>query len=143
MLHAARAGFFKIPNVFSGARANPKPGLQLAEPELQMTPRESRLIEVGWGRGTMVALTRFLGQGLFVGDYFNGDEKLDVVARGGAVGNPRRAGRHPAVHAKRRDPAVSELVEIKRTAGPNLIRRLDRRRTVTLELRPPPGFRWK
>ena len=139
LLHAARAGFFKIPNVFAGARANPKPGLQLAEPELQMTPRESRLIEVGWGRGTMVALTRFLGQGLFVGDYFNGDEKLDVVARVEPWETPEELGAIPLYTPNGGILPVSELVEIKRTAGPNLIRRLDRRRTVTLELRPPPG----
>jgi multidrug efflux pump subunit AcrB len=35
---------------------------------------------------------------------------------------------------------LNELVDIKRTAGPNQIRRIDRRRTITLELRPPPGM---
>ena len=140
LLHAARVGFFKIPSVFSGARANPKPGLQLAEPELQMTPKESRLIEVGWGRGTMAALTRFLGQGLFVGEYFNGDEKLDVVARVEPWKTPEELAAIPLYTPNGGILPVSELVEIKRTAGPNLIRRLDRRRTVTLQLRPPPGI---
>lgn len=140
LLHAARAGFFKIPSVFYGIRANPKPGLQLAEPELQMMPRESRLVEVGWGRGTMALLTRFLGQGLFVGDYFNGDEKLDVVARVQPWDTPEELAAIPLYTPQGGVLPVSELVEITRTAGPDLIRRLDRRRTVTLELRPPPGI---
>ena len=139
LLHAARTGFFKIPTVFPGIRANPKPGLQLAEPELQMEPRESRLVEVGWGRGTMALLTRFLGQGLYVGDYFNGDEKLDVVARVQPWDTPEELAAIPLYTPQGGVLPVSELVEVTRTAGPDLIRRLDRRRTVTLELRPPPG----
>ncbi|MCY3803207.1 MAG: efflux RND transporter permease subunit [Gammaproteobacteria bacterium] len=139
LLHAARMGFFKIPTVFPGIRANPKPGLQLAEPELQMAPRESRLVEVGWGRGTMALLTRFLGQGLFVGEYFDGDEKLDVVARVQPWDTPEELAAIPLYTPQGGVLPVSELVEITRTAGPDLIRRLDRRRTVTLELRPPPG----
>ena len=35
LLRAAQIGFFKIPSVFNGARAIPRPGIQLAEPELQ------------------------------------------------------------------------------------------------------------
>ena len=35
---------------------------------------------------------------------------------------------------------VSELARIERTAGPNEIRRIDRRRTVTLQVTPPEGM---
>ncbi|MDE0412299.1 MAG: efflux RND transporter permease subunit [Gammaproteobacteria bacterium] len=140
LLRAARVGFFEIPKVFDGVRARPRPGLQLAEPELQMEPKEDRLAEVGWNRGTMGILTRFLGQGLFVNEYFTGDEKLDVIARAEPWSTPEELAAIPLYTPKGGVLPVSELVDIRRTAGPDQIRRLDRRRTVTLELRPPPGM---
>ena len=140
LLRAARIGFFAIPAVFGGAQARPRPGLQLAEPELQMAPKESRLVEVGWSRATMAAMTRFLGQGLFVSEYFNGEKKLDVIARVESWSTPEELAAIPLYTPKGGVLPVSELVDIKRTAGPDLIRRLDRRRTITLELRPPSGM---
>ena len=137
LLQAARLGFMKIPEVFGGARARPRPGLELAEPELQMTPKEERLAEVGWTRSMMAQLARFLGQGLFVTEYFDGDKKLDVVARVEPWETPEELASIPLYTSDGGVLPVSELVDIRRTAGPNLIRRLDRRRTVTLEFRPP------
>ena len=140
LLEAARAGFAKIPEVFGGTRARPRPGLQLAEPELRMEPKEERLAEVGWTRGAMAMIARFLGQGLFVSEYFTGEKKLDVIARVEPWATPEELAAIPLYTADGGVMPVSELLDIRRTAGPNLIRRLDRRRTVTLELRPPPGM---
>ena len=81
LLQAARVGFAKIPEVFNGARARPRPGLELAEPELQMDPKDERLAEIGWSRSMMAQIARFLGQGVFVGERFDGEKKLDVIAR--------------------------------------------------------------
>lgn len=140
LLQAARTGFMKLPEVFGGARARPRPGLELAEPELQMNPKGERLAEVGWTRGMMAQISRFLGQGLFVSDYFDGDKKLDVVARVEPWRTPEELAAIPLYTSDGGVLPVSELVDIRRTAGPNLIRRLDRRRTVTLEFRPPQGM---
>ena len=140
LLRAALIGFVKIPSVFNGSRARPRPGLQLAEPELQMDPKEDRLVEAGWNRSTMANVTRLLGQGLFVGEYFNGEEKLDIIARVEPWTTPEELGAIPLYTPDGGVLPVSELVDLKRTAGPDVIRRLDRRRTITLELRPPQGM---
>ena len=141
LLRAAQVGFVQVPQVFGPkTRARPRPGLQLAEPELQMHPKEDRLVEAGWDRGTMANITRLLGQGLFVGEYFNGEEKLDIIARVQPWQTPEELAAIPLHTPNSGVLPVSELVEIKRTAGPDRIRRLDRRRTVTLELRPPQGM---
>ncbi len=140
LLRAAQVGFFKIPTIFEGVRPRPRPGLQLAEPELQLIPKENRIIEAGWDRGTMASITRLLGQGLFVGEYFNGEEKLDIITRVQTWTTPEELAAIPMYTPNGGTLPVSELVDIKRTAGPDLIRRLDRRRTVTLELRPPDGM---
>ena len=138
LLRAAQIGFVKIPQVFGPTtRAQPRPGLQLAEPELQMNPKEDRLVEAGWDRSTMANITRLLGQGLFVGEYFNGEEKLDIIARVQPWHTPEELAAIPLYTPNSGVLPVNELVDIVRTAGPDRIRRLDRRRTVTLELRPP------
>ena len=141
LLRAAQIGFVQIPQVFGPkTRARPRPGLQLAEPELQMNPREDRLIEAGWDRNTMANVTRLLGQGLFVGEYFNGEKKLPIIARVQPWHTPEELAAIPLYTPISGVLPVGELVDIKRTAGPDRIRRLDRRRTVTLELRPPQGM---
>ena len=140
LLRTAQVGFLKIPTVFKGVRARPRPGLELAEPELQLAPKEDRIVEAGWNRTTMANVTRLLGQGLFVGEYFNGEEKLDIIARVEPWATPEELAAIPLYTPSGGILPVSELVDIKRTAGPDRIRRLDRRRTVTLELRPPQGM---
>ena len=138
LLRAAQVGYVQIPKVFGPkTRAQPRPGLQLAEPELRMIPREDRLVESGWDRNTMANITQLLGQGLFVGEYFNGEDKLDIYARVQTWHTPEELAAIPLYTPMSGVLPVSELVDIKRTAGPDRIRRLDRRRTVTLELRPP------
>jgi len=138
LLRAAQIGFVKIPQVFGPkTRARPRPGLQLAEPELQLIPKEDRIIEAGWDRSTMANITRLLGQGLFVGEYFNGEEKLDIIARVQPWQTPEQLAAIPLQTPNSGVLPVNELLDIVRTAGPDRIRRLDRRRTVTLELRPP------
>ncbi len=140
LLEAARVGFGAIPGVFGGARARPRPGLELAEPELRMTPNNERLAEVGWTRGMMASISRFLGQGVFVAEHFDGERKRDVIARVEPWETPEELAAIPLRTAKGGVLPVSELLHIERTAGPNQIRRLDRRRAVTLELRPPEGM---
>ena len=140
LLRAARIGFMKIPQIFDGKRARPTPGIQLAEPELQMLPKEDRLVEAGWNRSTMANVTKVLGQGLFVGEYFNGEEKLDIYARVEPWITPEELASIPLYTPNAGILPVSELMEIKRTAGPDIIRRVDRRRTVTLIFQPPEDF---
>jgi multidrug efflux pump subunit AcrB len=105
LLEAARVGYAAIGEKWPDAHVSPSPGLELAEPELQLVPNERRIAEAGWKRETMAQVTRALGDGLYVGDYF----------------------------------PVAELVDIVRTAGPDQLRRLDRRRTVALRVTPPEG----
>ena len=141
LLQAARVGFAQDPGSLQrGPAARPRPGLELAEPELQMEPKDERLAEIGWSRSMMAQIARFLGQGVFVGERFDGEKKLDVIARVEPWKTPEELAAIPLYTADGGILPVSELVDIKRTAGPNQIRRLDRRRTVTLELRPPDGM---
>lgn len=137
LMAAARSAYVNIPQLISGARARPFPGLALDDPELRLLPREQRIAEAGWNRSTMGSVVRTLGDGLFVGDYFSGEETLDIVLRALPWQVPEDLASTPLVTPNAGVLPLSELVTMQRTAGPNELRRQDRRRTVTLQVRPP------
>ena len=139
LMEAALGGFIGISQALPGARVRPFPGLELAEPELRLVPDERRLAEAGWSREVMAAVTRALGEGLYVGDYFDGEQRLDIVVRVPRWETPEELASIPLSTPGGVLP-VSELARIERTAGPNEIRRIDRRRTVTLQVTPPEGM---
>ncbi|MGI9302355.1 MAG: efflux RND transporter permease subunit [Gammaproteobacteria bacterium] len=139
LLEAARTGFGVISQAMPGARVRPLPGLQLAEPELRLLPNEQRIAEAGWNRGVMSRVARTLGEGLFVGDYFDGEDRLDIIARIDPWQTPEDLAAVPLATPNSGVLPVSELMRVQRTAGPDQIRRLDRRRTVTLQVTPPPN----
>lgn len=137
LIEAALAGFIAIPQKLPGARVRPRPGLELAEPELQFQPRDDRLREAGWNRETLAQVSRILGDGLQVGEYFDGEERLDILVRTPEWQTPEQLNAIPLHTPDAGVVPFGELVDIARTAGPNTIRRLDRRRTITLEITPP------
>ena len=139
LMETALGGFIGISQALPGARVRPFPGLELAEPELRLVPDERRLAEAGWSREVMAAVTRALGEGLYVGDYFDGEKRLDIVVRVPRWETPEELASIPLATPGGVLP-VSELARIERTAGPNEIRRIDRRRTVTLQVTPPEGM---
>ena len=118
----------------------PRPGLELAQPEIRLIPNERRIVEVGWNRSDVASLTQTLGDGKFVGDYFNGEETLDVILRSLPWDTPESLASIPVVVPGDRVLPLNEIVNIVRTVGPEQIRRLNRRRTVTLEVSQPPNI---
>ena len=139
LMEAALTGFISVNQALPGARVRPFPGLELAEPELRLVPDERRLAEAGWSREVMASVTRALGEGLYVGDYFDGEQRLDIVVRVPRWETPEELASIPLATPGGVLP-VSELARIERTAGPSEIRRIDRRRTVTLQVTPPEGM---
>ncbi len=140
LLQAGMAGFGSLHQAFAphgGAQVRPFPNLQLAEPELRLEPNERRIAEAGWNRATMAQISRTLGSGMYVGDYFDGEKSLDIIARVEPWATPEQLEAVPLATPNAGILPVSELMNVVRTAGPNEIRRLDKRRTVTLQVKPP------
>jgi len=81
MLAAASFGMGLVGEHLPGAQARPIPGVDFAEPELRLTPDERRITEAGWTRRQMSTVIRALGDGIYVGDYFDGDNRMDIILR--------------------------------------------------------------
>jgi multidrug efflux pump subunit AcrB len=112
------------------------PSLEQAEPELQLAPRDRRISEAGWNRADMGVLVRALGEGQYVGEHFNGEKRMDIILRAKPWDSPEQLASMPVATGNGSLMPLSELVDIRRTVGPDELVRMDSRRTITLELYP-------
>lgn len=139
MLAAARAGLGLVAEHLPGALARPVPGIDFSEPELRLIPGERRIAEAGWRRRQMSTVVRALGDGVYVGDYFDDDRRLDIVLRAPEWSSPEQLAATPLATPGGGIQPLDQFVRLQRTAGPIEIRRVDRRRALTLSITPPDG----
>lgn len=140
ILEIAARAYGTILATIPGARVQPRPGLELASPQLALIPDEDRIAEVGWERSRVGLLARTAGDGLFVTDYFDGTEKVDVIARMEGWESPEELLALPIYTPDAGIVSMGELVDAVRSAGPESIRRVDRRRTLSLDVIAPPNL---
>jgi len=138
LLGAGRAGFYSVMQALPEATIRPVPGLELAEPELRLIPDDRKIAEVGWSRSRVATAVRAMGDGAFLGEYFDGTRRYNVVMRAEEWYSPEELGALPVATADGSVLTIGELARVTRTAGPSNIRRIDRQRTLTLEVTPPP-----
>jgi multidrug efflux pump subunit AcrB len=138
LLEAGRAGFYTVMEALPEANVRPVPGLELAEPQIQLRPDDRKIAEVGWNRSQMATVVRAMGDGAFLGEYFDGNRRYNVIMRAENWYSPEELGAIPVATANGNVLTVGELARVTRTAGPSNIRRIDRKRTLTLRVTPPP-----
>jgi len=140
LLAAGRAGFAAVMEALPGANVRPSPSLELAEPQLRLIPDDRKIAEVGWNRSRVAAIVRAMGDGLFLGEYFDGNRRYNVILRAEDWYTPEELAALPVATASGQVVTIGELTRVTRTAGPSQIRRIDRKRTLTLQITPPPGM---
>ncbi len=137
LLDAGRAGFAAITEALPGASVRPSPSLELAEPQLRLIPDDRKIAEVGWNRSRMAAIIRAMGDGVFLGEYFDGSRRYNVILRAEEWYTPEELAALPVATASGEVLTIGELTRVTRTAGPSQILRIDRKRTLTLQVTPP------
>lgn len=113
------------------------PNLEQAEPELQLSPNDRKIAEAGWARQDIGTLVRAMGDGLYVGEYFNGEKRMNIILRSQPWDSPEQLASTPIATPAGALVPLAELVDIERTVGPSQLRRIDSRRTITIDIRPP------
>ncbi len=116
------------------------PGTELAEPELRLVPDDRRIAEVGWNRSQVGSVVRALGDGLWLGEHFDGEKRMNIILRSQKWDDPEELAGVPLATPAGPLVPLGELVDIERTVGPSSIHRIDRKRTVTLNISPPDGL---
>ncbi len=134
----AMSGMGFIKEAVPGAQVRPIPGLAIAEPELQLIPNDRRITAAGLDRATVANIVRAMTSGTYVGEYFDGNDRMDMILRGPIWNSPEELAATPIATPLAGIQSIGELTEIRRTVGPTQLRRVDGKRTLTLSVTPPP-----
>lgn len=134
---AAKQGLDLLRETFPGSNVRANPSLEQAEPQLQLFPNDARMMEVGMDRQRVASLVRAMGDGLYVGEYFDGIKRLNIIFRSEQWSNPEELAVIPIMTPSGEVVQLGEIVEVSRAVGPSQIHRVDRRRTLNLSVNPP------
>jgi multidrug efflux pump subunit AcrB len=137
LLAAARAAEKLIQEKMPGAQVQAFQDLEMADPELRLNPDDRRLNEVGWTRGDIGTVVRALGDGMFVGEYFDGERRLDMILRASKWDSPEQLASTPVATPVGSVLPLGELVQVQSTVGAGGLRRVDGHRTIGLNVSPP------
>ncbi|GAA3966185.1 efflux RND transporter permease subunit [Allohahella marinimesophila] len=137
---AANAAYARANEVFDNPRIQTQPStLTLAQPLVQIRPDWDRIAELGLDTESIGFTVASLTEGAFVDDFFLDDEKIDIYLYGSEGRNPTLAGLpNVMVHTPQGATLpLSSLATIEETVDTSTVRRVDGRRTVTLNVIPP------
>ncbi|MEM6638651.1 MAG: efflux RND transporter permease subunit [Pseudomonadota bacterium] len=137
LMDAAAEGLAVVNRILPDAVARPVPGLQLNEPELQVIPDERLLTQTGLNRADLARAVRAFTGGLFVNEYFDGNDRYDVILRAGTWDTPEQLAAMPLVTPQAGVQTLGSLARLQRTVGPTSLNRFDGQRTISLQIIPP------
>ncbi len=133
----AEAGRQLLEAKFKGANVQAFPPTDAAQLELHAVPDDRRIAEAGWDRATLGDIVRTLGDGSWLGEYFDGEQRVPVILRASNGQTPEEIAQTPVVTPSGKVMPIGDMVKLQTALGPTQIRRLDHRRTVTLTMDPP------
>lgn len=140
LMAAAQKGMTQINQELPGSFPRPTPGLQMAEPELQLLPDDRRITQAGLDRMSVASTVRAMTGGLFVSEYFDGNDRMNVILRGSEWQTPEQLAATPIYTPLAGIQTIGEMATLTRTVGPTRLRRVDGQRTITITLTPPSGL---
>ena len=82
-------------------------------------------------------MVRALGDGMFVGEYFDGERRLDMILRASKWDSPEALAATPVATPIGGVMPLGELVRVESTVGAGGLRRVDGHRTIGLNVSPP------
>jgi multidrug efflux pump subunit AcrB len=139
LLKSAREAQDVITKEMPGAEVRSFQDLELAEPELRLIPDDRRISESGWTRANVATVVRALGDGIWVGEHFDGDRRLDMILRASGWDSPDALAAVPVATPTGGVVPLGELVRIEPTVSSTGLRRVDGRRTIGINVVAPPG----
>ena len=126
--------------IFDHPQVRPDPPiLTLGQPMLELRPRWERAAEVGLTAREIGLAVAGLTDGAYVDEFFLGDDKIDMFIY--TTAQPAREladiAALPVYTPAGTVLPVGAIVDLKETVNTNTLRRVDSRRTVTLNIIPP------
>ena len=137
LMAAARVAVDEVPKAIPGAQPQAFPGLELNQPELQLVPDEWRVARSGLTRTEVAAAIRAMTGGLWAGEYFDGDDRLDIIVKSADWRSPEELAELPIMTPAAGVQTVGELTTLRQTVGPSQLVRINGHRTVSVNFEPP------
>lgn len=137
LMAAAKVAEQEIPKAIPDTFPQPFPPLEFSQPELQLEPDEWRISRAGLDRNTVSRSLRAYTGGLWAGEYFDGNERLDIILKGAEWTTPEQLAELPLMSPSAGIQTVGELTRIQTTVGPSELARINGKRTVTVGFEPP------
>jgi len=140
LYQVARAAYSRAQEIFDNPNIQTQPAsLSLAQPLLEVKPRWERAEEVGMSAEDIGFTVAALTDGAFVNEFFLDDDKIDIYLYN-QQGPEATVETLEQIFVYTPTGAVlplSELANIEETVDTATVRRIDGRRTVTLNIIPP------
>ncbi len=127
----------RIRALFDGININVLPGKHLNEPELRFIPNDERITRAGLTRMSVARSVQAFTDGLFIGEYFDGNRRFDIILRASDWQYPESLEQMPLHSPDAGTQMLGELAAMERTVGPGNLRRVNGLRSVTLAVSPP------
>ncbi|MBT8081359.1 MAG: efflux RND transporter permease subunit [Gammaproteobacteria bacterium] len=129
-----------IPQQMPGASAQPNPDPFAEANELRFTPDDVRLAEVGWTRQDLARVIMELGQGVWLGEYFTGRERVDIYLKTTRFDTPEEMAALPVSTPAGGVVPLGQLARIAVAPSPAQITRINRARIYSVIVNPPEGM---
>lgn len=137
LMDQASAAMKTIGEKMPEANVQAQPGLQLNQPELRISPDERALAQAGVDRLTVATAVRALTDGIYVGEQFDGNERMDIILRGSKWQNLEQLQAMPIFTQNSGVQTIGQLTTMQRTVGPTDLLRVNGLRTISLQVTPP------
>jgi multidrug efflux pump subunit AcrB len=137
---AAKQGMALLTKQFPEAVINSNPSLDIDQPQLKMLPDDRSIAEAGWTRGDVGNLVQAFGEGLYVGQRYDGERQLFLIMKSQPLDSPEALNDVPVATPNNTVVPFGHLVTVQRTLAASGIYRLGRRRTFQINFQPPRGM---
>ncbi|WND03230.1 efflux RND transporter permease subunit [Temperatibacter marinus] len=137
---AALAATGMVFQMIPGAIARTEPDPSSDALELRFIPNDRRLAEVGWTRRDLMMVVLELGNGQWLGEYFDGSERLDIYMKTIRFNSPEEMQAIPVHTPFAGVVPIGDLASIEQVRTPSMIIRRDGSRVYSVTVNPPEGM---
>ena len=137
---AALAVYERAGHVFENPSIQATPStLSLSQPYMEIRPNWDHAEELGFDAASLGYAVAALGDGAYVDDFFQEDDKIDIYlySSAGQNADPDTLAQLPLHTPAGGTVTLGSVAEIAETVNTSIIRRIDGRRTVTIGIIPP------
>ena len=129
-----------IPSTLPGASAQPNPDPFAEANELRFSPNDVRLAEVGWTREDLTQVILEMGQGVWLGEYFTGRDRVDIYLKTTRLDTPEAMASMPVATPEGGVVPLGDLATVDIAPSPAMVVRINRARSYSVIVNPPEGM---